>query len=108
MRIPLDECLPRKLKSSLQKNHEVQTVREAGWLGKENGELIQLALGRFDVILTVDKEFPAGKATAPPGIIIAVLRAPDTNFETLLPLVPLLETELAGAQPGKRIVIEKR
>jgi hypothetical protein len=37
MRILLDECLPRRLKFDLV-GHEVDTVPEAGWAGKSNGE----------------------------------------------------------------------
>jgi predicted nuclease of predicted toxin-antitoxin system len=54
MRVLLDECVPRKLKKSLQ-DHECQTVPEAGLAGKTNGELLAAAerLG-FDVLITLD------------------------------------------------------
>lgn len=51
MRILLDECLPRRFKNGLF-GHEVQTVPEAGWASKQNGELLALAEGRFDVFVT--------------------------------------------------------
>ena len=47
MRVLLDECLPKRLKQSLI-GHDVQTVPEAGWAGKKNGDLIRLAAGKFD------------------------------------------------------------
>lgn len=46
MRVLLDECLPKRLKQWII-GHEVVTVPEAGWSGKDNGELLTLALGRF-------------------------------------------------------------
>ena len=54
MRVLLDECLPRKLKSDLA-GHEARTVPEMGWASKENGDLLELAAGHFDVFLTVDR-----------------------------------------------------
>jgi hypothetical protein len=35
--------------------HECETVRDAGFSGKENGELIVLAEKKFDVLVTIDK-----------------------------------------------------
>jgi hypothetical protein len=49
MKLLLDECLPRKLKSLFsQSGHLCITVREAGFGSKENGELLALAEGNFD------------------------------------------------------------
>jgi hypothetical protein len=31
------------------------TVQEAGWSGKENGELLALADASFDVVVTIDR-----------------------------------------------------
>ena len=55
MKLLLDENLPVKLKSDLQ-DYDVFTVRDKGWLGKENGELLRLLLSEgFDVLITADK-----------------------------------------------------
>ena len=54
MRVLLDECVPRPLRKLLP-DHQVQTVQEAGWEGKHNGELLLLAQTRFDVFVTADK-----------------------------------------------------
>jgi hypothetical protein len=35
--------------------HDVQTVPEAGFAGKKNGELLGLAEGKYDVFITLDK-----------------------------------------------------
>jgi hypothetical protein len=53
MKILIDECLPKKLKKSLEK-YEVSTVPEAGWASKKNGELLRLMTDVFDVFITVD------------------------------------------------------
>ena len=55
MKLLLDENLPRKLKRDLI-NHEVSTVRDNGWSGLKNGELIRkMREHGFDVLLTFDK-----------------------------------------------------
>ena len=57
MRLLLDECLPRKLKSDLP-GHEVRTAPEMGWASKENGELLELAklLNTMTWLKTLDLE----------------------------------------------------
>ncbi len=54
MRVLFDECLPRPLKKLL-KGHTCVTAQEAGWAGKENGDLLGAAEKEFDVFLTTDR-----------------------------------------------------
>ena len=55
MRLLPDENLPKRLKSDFP-DHEVFTVREKGWNGIKNGEILQLMLANnFDALLTFDK-----------------------------------------------------
>ena len=55
MRVLIDECAPRALKPYLSKeDYECRTVQEAGWAGKENGDLLSLAEDAFDVLITLD------------------------------------------------------
>ena len=54
MRVLLDECVPRALRDDIP-GHEVKTVAEVGWAGVKNGELLRLAAGQFDLLLTVDR-----------------------------------------------------
>jgi hypothetical protein len=58
MNVLIDECLPRKLKHEVDADF-VQTVPEAGWAGKQNGELLTLAEADFDVFLTNDPKYGA-------------------------------------------------
>jgi hypothetical protein len=40
----IDECAPRALKQTLSAHgYECRAVQEAGWSGKVNGELLELA-----------------------------------------------------------------
>lgn len=42
MRILPDESLPLKLRNPFSKEHKISTVKDEGWLGKKNGELLKL------------------------------------------------------------------
>lgn len=57
MKILLDENLPKRLKFRLlEQNHVASTVREMGWNGKKNGELLGLlTFSGFEVLITSDK-----------------------------------------------------
>ncbi len=69
MRVLLDECLPRQLKQELI-GHDVVTVPEAGWAGKQNGELIALATERFDVFVTIDQNLPAQRPSSASAVTV--------------------------------------
>lgn len=104
MRVLLDECLPRRLKQDLL-GHEVLTVPEAGWAGKENGELLALATGRFDVLITVDQKLRFQQNLSEMKLGVIVLRAPNNRLDTLRPLVPKILKAIDVARPGEPQVI---
>jgi hypothetical protein len=54
----LDENLDRRLKRFFGEEHEVVTVRECSWGGKENGELDELSQRGFDALITMDQGIP--------------------------------------------------
>ena len=56
MKILLDESLPKQLKADFGVDFVVKTVRDMGWLGKKNGELLGLIVfNGFDFFVTIDK-----------------------------------------------------
>jgi len=59
MKVLIDECAPKALKVALAAGgFDCTTVQEAGWSGKENGELLALADASFDVVVTIESESP--------------------------------------------------
>ena len=54
MKLLLDECVTRYLKPDFI-GHDVKTVREAGFTGLKNGQLLKAAETEFDILVTVDK-----------------------------------------------------
>ena len=93
MRILLDESLPRRPLAAFP-GPEVVTVAEAGWSGRQNGELLQLAAGRFDLFVSADQNLQYQQNLSTLPISIAVLAGRDNRYETLLPLVAQLLARL--------------
>ena len=89
MKILLDESLPRKLRYDFDEEHEVRTVRDMGWLGKKNGELLRLMTeNNFGLFVTVDRNLPYQQNLQRLEVTIFVLRAKDNTRETLRLLIP--------------------
>ncbi|PYQ12171.1 MAG: hypothetical protein DMF80_18675 [Acidobacteria bacterium] len=99
MRVLLDECLPRKLKAELS-GHETRTVPEAGWAGKKNSELLDLAAGLFDVFLTVDAAISLHRRP-PSRLAVIILKAPSNRLEVLRPLMPRVRELIRRLKPGR-------
>ena len=65
----LDENLDRRLKRFFGEEHEVVTVRERGWGGKENGELIEDAQREFDALMACSSFLiPVQQSCPSPGV----------------------------------------
>src|SRR5882672_2033114 len=71
MRILIDECLDPGICDFLT-GYQVTTVGEANWQSTADNQLIQLAQGNFDVLLTLDRgsEFQSNLEKLTFGIII--------------------------------------
>lgn len=99
MTILLDENVHVKLRFRLS-GHDVMTVRDMGWSGKQNGELMQLmGNGLFDVIITLDKGFEHQQNFAKYPIPVLVLNVHRSDYEFLLPLVDKIKAILLMELP---------
>ena len=101
MKILIDECAPRALKRNLTAHgHDCLTVQEAGWSGKENGELLALAEGKFDVLVTLDTNLNYQQNLAGHKIAMVILLARSNRLDQLSPLFPGCADALAIIKPG--------
>ena len=105
MRLLLDEQVPRRLKRSFA-GHNVQTVREMGWNGKSNGELLALARDEFDAFITLDRKLEYQQNITEEDIPIFVLVTRRNNIEYLQPLVPEVLQALNDPKRGEVVPIE--
>ena len=102
MRLLIDECVPRKVKFLFADGgHECETVRDAGFGGKENGELLALAEEHFDVLVTIDKNIRYQQNMTGRNMAILIIRAASNDLDDILPHIP---HALAGC-PGFRFLV---
>ena len=100
----IDECAPRALKSFLSKHgHETLTVQEAGWSGKENGDLLAVAETEFDVLVTLDTNLRYQQNLAGRRIAIVIIRAQSNRLVHLSPHFRSCVAALETIKPGEMI-----
>lgn len=100
MRLLLDENLPCRLARIFAPEMEAVTVRQRGWGEKENGELIRLAQGEFDALVTMDRGIPHQQNLEGVSLVILLLEEPSNRLADLAPLVPEAKEALIEAKPG--------
>lgn len=91
MKLLLDENQPKRLKQDFPE-HDIYTVRDKGWNGKKNGELLTLLLAEhFDAMLTFDKNLSYQQNFKKYSIAVLVLNAHDNSYLTLGALIPRIK-----------------
>ncbi len=106
MRLLLDECLPRRAKFLFaEAGHECETVRDAGFSGKENGELIGLAEKKFEVLITIDKNIRHQQNITGRNIAILIIRAASNDLDDIRPHVPQALAALKAIKPGQIVEV---
>ena len=107
MKLLLDENLPIKLKKIFKRNHLVLTVRDLGWSGKKNGELLQLmSSSGFDALMTIDKNIRYQQDLDQFEIKVVILNAEDNKLSTLGPFVKKFELLAANPITEKIVIID--
>jgi hypothetical protein len=101
MRLLLEEYLDRRLKRFFGEEHDVVTVWERGWGGKEDGELIEDAQREFDALLTMDQGITHQQNLGDIDLAKVLLEAPSNRLADLAPLVEKVQAVLSGARPGE-------
>jgi predicted nuclease of predicted toxin-antitoxin system len=106
MKILIDECLPAALKENLTAlGHECQTVRHAGFGSKKNGELLALAEGRSNVLLTSDWNIKYQQNLTGRSVSILILCVKSNRMKDLLPLMPACAQALLSIEAGQAVEV---
>lgn len=106
MRLLLDENLPKRLKEDFP-DHEIFTVRERGWNGITNGDLLyHMVADKFDALLTFDKNLQHQQNFSKYSITVFVLTALNNTYDLLKPLTYQVNKLLSGGQlpPGPIVI----
>lgn len=106
MRLLLDENLPKRLKEDFT-DYEIYTVRDKGWNGIKNGELLNLMLKEgFDIFLTFDKNLQYQQNFNKYPITVIILNAPINTWQELTKLSGSIIDRLeSGALPLGPVII---
>ncbi len=70
--------------------HDCVTVREAGFSGKKNGELLRLAEPTFDVLVTLDKGIRYQQNLTGRKIAVLIIGAKSNDIEIFDLTFPLV------------------
>ena len=98
MRIIVDECVPRQIRSRLE-GHYVRTAREAGFGGYKNGQLLNVAEQEFDILVTSDKNLRYQQNLT--GRKLAILLLSTNNRTKLLQNGAKILSVVNRMKPGK-------
>jgi len=106
VRILLDQNIPVQLIGVLG-GHEVRSVndRDIGWKHITNGRLLAEMEGRFDVLVTADRNMFAQQNLA--GRSICILVVPTNRRRDVLALAERIVAVVGGMRAGEYVVLEK-
>ena len=101
-KVILDENLPLPLRHHLAE-FDVVTVQYLGWAGIQNGELIALIDGRFDVFLTADQNLRYQQNLK--GRRIAIVELPFMRRKEIPQFVDRICEAIRSAEMGDYIQV---
>ena len=105
MKILLDECVTKKLKTYLP-NHEVYTVTDKGWNGLFNGRLMTKCVeNSIDILLTIDKNILFQQSIIKYDLTVVVFDAMDSKINTLLQFLTTFESKVHLFEKRKLYVL---
>lgn len=102
VRVIFDENVPLPLRASLI-HHEVSSVQEEGWSGTNNGRLLDLMEGAFDVFVLADKNLRHQHDLSDREI--ALVELPTNRWPLLQPLIPDIVIAVDSAEPGSYTIV---
>jgi len=106
VRILLDENIPVQLKRVFS-GHEVRSVndRDVGWKNITNGRLLAEMEGRFDLLVTADRNMFAQQNLS--GRSICILVVPTNRRRDVLALGERIVAVVGSMRAGEYVVLEK-
>lgn len=104
MRILLDADVPKRFKNALP-GHEVWTAREAGLHLLNDGPLLDVIAGRFDALVTLDKNLQFQQELAGRSFAVIVLRVRSNRLADVQPLAADVLAILPTAAPGEVVEV---
>jgi predicted nuclease of predicted toxin-antitoxin system len=105
VKIVLDECIPVRFRLQFP-DYECVTVQYLQAKGLKDGPLLEKIAPDTDVFITVDTNLRSQQNFKKyPRLAVILLTGKDTDFDTLLALVPEIQKTLRGIRPGQQVRI---
>ena len=103
MNILLDECVPWPLRRRLT-GHTCTTPQQRGWQGIQNGDLIRLAEGAFDLFITADQNIRYQQNLV--SRRLPILELPTNDVRRLEAAAALIQMTVIAMRPGDFRILE--
>ena len=108
MKVLLDENISNSWINELT-NHQVESVKTMGWLGKQNGELLGLAVFKgFEVFVTWDRQLQYQQNLAKFELAIIIIGTNQKGDQYLSVLVEKLKIMLSSPLTKRLYVISNQ
>ena len=109
MKILLDENIDVRFKYHFLKTYEVITVKDMGWNGIKNGELLLLLKqNSFNAWIVVDKNIPYQQNVSNLPCLVIVLDVYRNTLKHLLPLIPKLVEALNNHESDRIVIVSQK
>ena len=108
MRVLLDENVDQRLRRAFDSDFEVVTVRQRGWSGLKNGELLRLAAAEFDALVTLDQAIPHQQNVSALNLAVVVIHGRSNRRHDVEPAMPEVNRLLRTIQPGAVVDVPAR
>jgi predicted nuclease of predicted toxin-antitoxin system len=102
--ILLDACVPHSLRKHLT-GLDAETAHFAGLDRLTDSALLDAMTGRFDILVTLDRNLTYQQKVAGRPVAVIVLRVPEQTPEAFRALVPALKQAIEEASAGQAVVI---
>jgi predicted nuclease of predicted toxin-antitoxin system len=106
VKVLLDENIPVQLRNALDR-HEIASVNDkaVGWKNISNGHLLSAMEGRFDLLITSDRNIYAQQNLA--GRTIAILVLPTNRRNEVLAMAHRIAAVIDQMLAGQYAVLER-
>ena len=102
MRILLDECVHAAVRTAFP-NHSVRTVSEMGWRGIPDAQLIAIADGKCDVLVTIDRSIEREAQLSRIGFGVVIAHVSSNRLVAYQPVFEDLLRAVETVKPGELV-----
>ena len=100
MRILIDACVNPRVRQAFP-DHDVVTAAEANWRAVRDHKLVDLASGRIDVLVTIDRGFEYEQNLQKLTFGIVIVHVRRNRIEYYRPLFEQLRDAVDSVRPGQ-------